>query len=182
MIAVATEAPTNNLGKNGSTTLDSMLITFKNNGSSATTRNQTITILIEGTTGLGRFIFASRECLDAIKTSHAIHVCLLSTASDNAIRQAILDEQIGITYCQRRTCTCCTACEVDATQTEQTCQIHGYGAVHALENGTTTASTCLLEFTETVQGNHCCFSNAIVTINNTYFVRIDIILIQACML
>ena len=71
-----------------------MLITLHYKGGSTTTRNQSVTISVKRTTGFHGFVFTDREGHQAIERGDTEHICFLSTATDDAVLQTVLNQQI----------------------------------------------------------------------------------------
>ena len=124
VVSVAAESPAYNLSEYGSTALNSMLIALQNYRSSTSSRHKAITILIKRAASLCWFVLASRECLYTVKTCNNVGVVLLSTTRDDAVTQAVLDEEVRIAYGERRARTRCRTGQIYATQAEKASQIH----------------------------------------------------------
>ena len=61
---------------------------------------------------------------------------------------------------------------------EQACQIHGYCRIHRLENGSTTTCCGRTKLAELIKSHHRGFSYRIVSIDNSYLMLINIVLLQ----
>ena len=93
MVAIAREAPANNLCDDVGSTLYSMLIALQDNCCATTARNETIAAGIEGTARFLGLVLANGECLNAVEGCDAVHVVLFCTAANYAILQALRDEE-----------------------------------------------------------------------------------------
>ena len=93
MIAIAREAPAKDLGQNRSSTTHGVLIVLDDQCSCTTAGNESIAIAVEGTAGFRRLVLARREGLQGIKRGNTIHIILFCATTDNAVLQAVLNEQ-----------------------------------------------------------------------------------------
>src|SRR5690606_26744014 len=108
--------------------------TFENDCCRATAGHQSISVPVEGFGCFGGFVLLNREGSDAIETSEGVWIYFLCASAYDLFLQSHFDEQIAHSNRMRTAGTGCTDGEIDAFETEDRAQIHGDGAVHALED------------------------------------------------
>ena len=97
MVAVAGEAPAHNLCQYLRTTGLGVLVALHDQRGSTTTGNQSVTVLVKRTAGLRRLILTHGERHQTVERGDAEHIGLLRTTTDDAVLQAVLDQQIAQT-------------------------------------------------------------------------------------
>ena len=179
MVAVAREAPAYNLGDDVGTALDCVFVALEDNRCAAAAGHQTVAACIEGTAGFLGSILADGEGLNAVEGSDAVHVVLLCAAAYHAVLQALCDEQSAQADALRAGGTGSRRCEVDATQLEEACQVHGDVGVHALEDGAAAAGHGAACLTELVEAVHRCLCHGVVAVDDAHFVRGEEVFVDA---
>ena len=135
MVTIARESPAKDLAQDGSTTAYGMLIAFDDERGSTTTGHQSVAVAVERAAGLGGLVDAGGEGLQGVKRGDAVHVVLFCSAADDAVLQAVLDQQEAQTQRLRTTGTGCRCCQIDTFQVKQRGQVHRHRRIHRLENG-----------------------------------------------
>ena len=132
--AIRREAVALDFGKDVGSASLRVVVAFEHQCCCSAARNQSVAVAVEGTAGFCRLVHAFREGTECVERGHAIVVCLLCSAAQHRLLQALFDEQIGQADGVAAAGTGCTDAEVHAFQVEGCAQVHVHGGVHGLED------------------------------------------------
>ena len=182
VVAVAAEAPADDLGNRLCAACQGVLKALDDQCGSATTRNQSVTVLVEWATGLRRLILTGRECLDAVKRTHRFGIHLLCATGDDAVLQTILDEQVGKAQGVAARSAGTRRGQVDAAQVEQRGKVHRHRRVHRLEDRARAACCRILVFVNLAHGLVGGLSHGVVAKEDAHLVLVEELLGDARLL
>ena len=179
VVAIAGEAPADNLGQDGRPAAHGAVIILHNQRGGTAAGHQAVAVAVEGAAGPCRLVLAHGEGLDAVEGGHAVHVVLLRTAAHHAVLQAVAHQQVGQAHGLRARGAGGRGGQVDAAQAEEAGQVHRHGRVHRLEDAAAAASRRVMELAEFVQRLHRGLGHRVVAVDDAHLVGGDVVGIQA---
>ena len=179
VVAVGREAVAEHLGEDRCATASGVLVALQDDGGGTATGHEPVAVAVEGTGGARRIALAGGEGADAVEAADGRGVDLLRAAADDALLQALPDEQCAESDGMRTAGAGAGDGEVDAAEAEDAGEVHRDGGVHRLEDGAGADERRVALLAEEVHAVDDGLGRAVVAVEDAHVVAVDVVGVEA---